>query len=301
MTAAEVILALKKLASPEKAKASAWYFKTAPGEYGAGDRFIGVTVPEQRKVAKQFRNLPLSEVEKLLQSPIHEYRLTALFILVGQYQKGSREYEKFLDSTRRVESRKVVECYLRNLDRVNNWDLVDSSAPYILGDWLMNAGLSSSTGRSTGSGIHAPGFPMSIPPSADRLENDKQKTGYTQTGKPVISLPSLAKSKNVWHRRIAMLTCGGFIRVGQFDDALKIAEILVHDSHDLIQKAVGWMLREIGERDRSAELPFLDRYAATMPRTMLRYAIEKFSATDRQHYLHLSGRTRGVEPGKRHS
>ena len=229
-TANNVKAALERVSSPEKAKASAWFFKTKAGEYGAGDQFIGVTVPEQRKIAKQFKQLALPEISNLLQSPIHEHRLTGLFILAGQYQAGDEGAK-----------REVVDCYVKNLDCINNWDLVDSSASYIYGDWLKT----------------------------------RSKT----------RLPSLAKSKNVWHRRIAMISCGAFIRDGDFAEALKIAKILVHDSHDLIQKAVGWMLREIGNRDRSTELAFLDQYAATMPRTMLRYAIEKFPAPLRTHYL----------------
>ena len=231
ISAQEVVFELKAAGTPERAKAAVWYFKTGKGEYGEGDQFVGVTVPEQRKIAKKFKLLPLGEVEKLLQNPIHECRLTALFILVGQYQKGEEETKKA-----------VVDCFLKNMDRVNNWDLVDSSAPYILGDWLLT--------RST-----SPLF-------------------------------QFVKSKNVWHRRIAVLTTFGFIKNNEFSDALKIAEILVSDSHDLIQKAVGWMLREIGNRNPKIEMKFLYKYAANMPRTMLRYAIEKMPTSLRQTYLH---------------
>lgn len=288
--ASQVKDALQTLASPEKAKASAWFFKTGPGQYGAGDRFIGVTVPQQRLVARQFRDLPLGEVQRLLQSPIHEHRLTALFILVDQYRRatkisprprlhdpvgqasltkrGNPPFAKgrlggiLAGSTRRVEPREIVECYLRNLDQINNWDLVDSSAPYILGDWLVcHPELVEGSQRFFGLGP----------------QNDEQMADTI--------LLTLAKSTNVWRRRIAMLTCGGMIRVGQFDDALAIAEILVHDPHDLIQKAVGWMLREIGNRDHAVELKFLNQYAATMPRTMLRYAIEKFPSNLRTDFL----------------
>ena len=230
MTAADVKTALKAASSPVKAKASAWFFKTGTGQYGAGDVFIGVTVPEQRKVAKHYKSLPLVEIEKLLGSPIHEHRLTALFILVGQYQAGD-------EGTKQA----VVDCYLKNLDRVNNWDLVDSSASYIYGDWLLN-----------------------------------------QSNTPLLAL---AQSNNLWQRRIAMVASGAMIRANAFNTPLQIAKILVNDPHDLIQKAVGWMLREIGKRDQPVLIRFLDQFAPTMPRTMLRYAIEKFSPSLRTQYL----------------
>ena len=243
MKANDVVHELSAVSSAEKAKASAWFFKTGKGEYGEGDRFVGVTVPAQRTIARKFKTLSLKEVAKLLESPIHEHRLTALFILVGQYTKGDEGVKK-----------PAVDCYLANIDHVNNWDLVDSSAPYVLGDWFRTH--------------------------------------------PTPLLLHFAKSDNVWHRRIAVLTTFGFIKNGDFTDALSIAEILVFDSHDLIQKAVGWMLREIGNRNLPVERKFLDRYAATMPRTCLRYAIEKFPETERKKYLNtvntsvLSSRTR---------
>ncbi len=242
MTAAAVKRALQQLASPEKAKSSAWFFKTGPGEYGEGDRFIGVTVPEQRKVAKRFRELPLAEVEKLLQSPIHEHRLTALFILVEQYQRVSKKRE-VRSKKSKATKQSIASFYYTHRAFVNNWDLVDCSAPYILGDYLIN---------------HSRGV-----------------------------LYRLARSKSLWERRIAMISCAAFIRIEQCDDALAIAAMLVHDPEDLIQKAVGWMLREIGNRNRAVETGFLDQYAATMPRTMLRYAIEKFPVDLRRQYLRL--------------
>lgn len=226
-----LIEALNKLCDPEKAKNSAWFFKTGEGEYGHGDEFIGVTVPEQRKLARKYKDLTLPEIEGLLESPIHEHRLTGLFILVGQYQKAKDEATK----------KKLAEFYLKNLKYVNNWDLVDSSAPYILGDYLLD--------------------------------------------RPKDKLYELAKSKDLWERRVAMLTCFGFIRKGEFEDALGIAEILVNDSEDLIQKAVGWMLREIGDKDLKTEEKFLDKHYKTMPRTMLRYAIEKFTPEKKQFYM----------------
>lgn len=240
MIAADVTEALQAHASPERAKASAWFFKTGPGQYGAGDQFLGVSVPQQRKVAKQFRELPLSEIEKLLQSPIHEHRLTALFILVGQYQKAGKRQAV---SSKQVGPTKqeIASFYHKHRQWVNSWDLVDSSAPYILGDYLLT---------------HSPNV-----------------------------LFRLARSRSVWDRRIAMLAAGAFIKAGQFEVPLQVATLLVNDPHDLIQKAVGWMLREIGNCDRATELAFLDKHAATMPRTALRYAIEKFPAELRRQYL----------------
>lgn len=236
MRATAVQRVLRGFASLARRKASLWFFKTGKGDYGEGDVFIGVAVPDQRRVAREFRNLPLPEVPRLLRSKVHEHRLTALFILVGQYQKGSpRDKER------------IARVYLQNLRFVNNWDLVDSSAPYILGDYLLT--------------------------------------------RPRAILHRLARSKDLWERRVAMIATAAFIRRGDFRDALRIAERLVSDSHDLIQKAVGWMLREIGDRDRAEEERFLKRHAERMPRTMLRYAVEKFPASLRAQYLRVSAGT----------
>lgn len=263
MTAARVQQELAALGSPDKAKASAWFFKTGPGQYGAGDQFLGVTVPEQRRVARQFRDLPLAEIGLLLNSPIHEYRLTGLLILVGQYQRASdttapapppRENQSHSrgDSAGANQADLVI-FYLDHRRGVNNWDLVDSSAPQILGQWL--------------------------------LEHHRYSTsGDGRSPTPEV-LPELARSPNLWERRIAIVTTQTFIRAGQFDDTLRIAEVLLHDPEDLIHKATGWMLREVGNRDQAILASFLDRFAATMPRTMLRYAIEKFSPGERAYYL----------------
>jgi 3-methyladenine DNA glycosylase AlkD len=229
----DVTRALKAVATPERAKANAWFFKTGPGQYGEGDQFLGVTVPNQRKIAKQFKDMPLSYIEELLHSPWHEVRLTTLFIMVFSYQKGNEK--------RKAD---IANLYLANAKYINNWDLVDSSASYILGPWLENSPY-------------------------------KMKT-----------LKKLAHSKNLWERRIAMISTLYYISRGSADEALQMAEILLHDKHDLIQKAVGWMLREVGKMvDRDILLAFLDEHAATMPRTALRYAIEHLTPELRRTYL----------------
>jgi len=223
---------LKALATPKKAKASSWFFKTGPGQYGEGDQFIGVTVPEQRSIAKKYRDLELADVETLLQSPVHEERLVALFILVLKFKRAN-------NATRE----KIYNLYLaRAAKYVNNWDLVDSSASYIVGAYL--------------------------------------------EGKPKDILIRLAHSENLWEKRIAMISTLYFIAKKDPKPTLEIAEILINDKHDLIQKAVGWMLREIGKHcSKDTLTKFLDKHAATMPRTALRYAIEHFSPSERQYYL----------------
>lgn len=228
-TADFVIKDLKKLSSAKKAKASSWFFKTGKGQYGEGDVFIGVTVPEQRMIAKKYIDLELAEIVKLLQNKIHECRLTALFMLVGRYK------------TKKDESKKIVDLYLKNTKYINNWDLVDSSAPYILGHYL--------------------------------LEKDKS------------ILYKFAVSKDLWKRRISILSTAWFIKEGEYFDTLKISEILLNDKQDLIHKAVGWMLREVGKKSLKTLTDFLDKNRYVMPRTMLRYAIEKFSREKRMIYL----------------
>ena len=221
---------MRREASPKDAGFLQRFFKTGPGEYGAGDKFIGIRVPVTRKLAREFRGLPRRAVVALLQSPIHEERLLALIILVNAYQRG--------DDTERAE---IYKLYLAQLDRVNNWDLVDSSAPYLIGPHLLNRS------RTT--------------------------------------LFRLARSQNLWHRRVAVLATFHFIRAGDFADTLRLAERLRDDEHDLMHKAVGWMLREIGKRDVVVFRKYLDQHAAFMPRTMLRYAIEKLSERERRRYL----------------
>ncbi|MEO1023861.1 MAG: DNA alkylation repair protein [Bacteroidota bacterium] len=231
MNAQNVIAELEALANPEKAEHSKRFFKSGPGEYAEGDTFFGVTVPEQRKIAKRYRKLELPEVEQLVQYPIHEVRLTGLMLMVYAFEKGDDEYKEA-----------IFNLYMSNLAYVNNWDLVDASCRFIIGQFL---------------------------------ENKNRELLY-----------DLAKSDDLWKNRIAMISCYHFIHyLHEFDDALNIAELLLHHSHDLIHKAVGWMLREVGKIDRSAEEAFLQTRYKTMPRTMLRYAIEHFEEPVRKAYL----------------
>jgi 3-methyladenine DNA glycosylase AlkD len=225
---------LRQHGDPDKASGQIRFFKCGPGEYGEGDQFLGVSVPKQRKIAKQYRRLPLKEVGKLLSSPLHECRLTALLILVEIYNQ-----KKIEEATRKA----IVDMYVRNTEYINNWDLVDSSAHYILGPWL--------------------------------IEYPEQRE----------ILYRLARSEHLWQQRIAIITTFAFIRERDFSDTFALADILLHHPHDLIHKAVGWMLREIGNRDRGAEELFLKPRYRTMPRTMLRYAIEKFPEPQRKAYL----------------
>lgn len=222
---------LKQLANPERAKVSAWFFKTGKGQYGEGDQFLGIPVPIQRKVAKRYVHLPLSDIQKLLASPIHEFRLVGVHTLVYQFEKADSKTQK-----------RIYTFYSKNAKRINNWDLVDSSAPYIVGSYLLHS-------------------PRNI-------------------------LYRFAKSKNLWEKRIAIIATAQFIKHNQFEDTFKIAEMLIIDSHDLIHKAVGWMLREVGNKNQLAEEKFLKKHYAQMPRTMLRYAIEKFPEKRRKQYLH---------------
>ncbi|MGN7614675.1 DNA alkylation repair protein [Magnetococcales bacterium HHB-1] len=232
-SAKEVKAALEKIGNPERADHSQRFFKTGPGEYGEGDLFIGVRVPEQRRIARRFRELPLSEIKILLSSPIHEHRLTALLILVDHYSRCQRNQQKGI----------IVDFYLANQKQVNNWDLVDLSSPKILGDYL----------------LHQP---------------DERKMLFT-----------MAQSPNLWERRIAVLATAPLLRKGEFEELLSLSEMLLDDSHDLIQKAVGWMLREAGKVDIGFLKSFLEKHAALMPRTMLRYSIERLTAEQRKDYM----------------
>jgi len=221
----------KKLADPVRAKNLARFFKTGPGEYGEHDQFYGITVPEIRRAASQFHQLSLADIAKLLQSPVHEVRFAALVILVWQFEHGDEAVKQ-----------SIYDFYLRHTDQINNWDLVDTSTPKIIGAFLFD-------------------------------QKDRRV------------LYQLVKSNSLWERRIAVLATFYFIDHEQFDDSLKLAELLLSDKHDLIHKAVGWMLREIGKRSESTLKDFLDQHVTHMPRTMLRYAIEKFPDDERQRYL----------------
>lgn len=233
MKTAEIRKRLRELADQEKAKILRGFFKTGPGEYGEGDAFLGITVPVLRRIAKECRGTVLCDALELLKSDIHEERLLALFLLISAYSKGEQ-----------AEKKKIFSSYLKHTRYVNNWDLVDLSAPKIVGVHLAD--------------------------------------------KPRQPLYRLARSRQLWERRIAIVATFHFIRQNDIEDALALSTILVNDGHDLIQKAVGWMLREIGKRDLRAEEQFLLQHYKGMPRTMLRYAIERFPKSLRKRYLNGS-------------
>jgi 3-methyladenine DNA glycosylase AlkD len=230
MNLTEIRKEIKKNANPKKAVELQRFFKTGPGEYGEGDKFLGIMVPVQRSIVKKFKDLQLKDIKELLGSKIHEERLIALLILVEQFKKGDEQKKE-----------DIFTFYHLNRKQINNWDLVDLTAHNISGSYLM----------------------------------DKNKT----------ILYKLAESKSIWDRRIAIMSTFQFIRNNMFDDSLCIAEKLINDKHDLIHKAVGWMLREIGNRDMNTEEGFLEKHYKKMPRTMLRYAIEKFPEKKRLAYL----------------
>ena len=221
---------LRTYASPKKAAIARRFFKTGPGEYGEGDIFIGVKVPELRLVARAFEVLPLNENIQLLASPIHEERFLALLILIRKYEGGDLVLKKM-----------IVDLYLKHTRHINNWDLIDVSSHKIIGNWLK--------------------------------------------GKERKLLTKLARSRNMWERRIAIVSTYAFIRENDLMDTFCIADILINDGEDLLHKATGWMLREAGKRDRLALEIFLNPRYETMPRTMLRYAIEQFPEAKRKKYL----------------
>jgi len=221
---------LRKLGNKQKARILQGFFKTGRGEYAEDDIFLGVRVPEIRKLAGEYQDISITDVQKLLKSPIHEERLLALIIFVIKYSKGNDVVKK-----------RIYELYLKNTRHINNWDLVDLSAEKIVGDYL----------------------------------TDKSKE----------PLYNLAKSKSLWERRISIMATFHFIKQNNFVETLIVAEMLLTDKEDLIHKAVGWMLREIGKRHLSTEGKFLNEHFQKMPRTMLRYAIERFPESKRQGYL----------------
>jgi len=232
ITRKNLIKALESLANPQKARDLARFFKTGEGEYGEGDEFLGIVVPLQREVAKKYQNLKLEDIQIIIESQYHEFRLTGLLILVEKFEKGDKKTKK-----------DIYKFYLKNLKYINNWDLVDVTTPKIVGAYLADKPL-------------------------------ERKILYT-----------LAKSNDLWKKRVAIVSTMTFIRQNDFVDTLKIAKILLQDGHDLIHKSVGWMLREVGKKNQKTEEVFLKKYCCKMPRTMLRYAIEKFDEKKRKFYM----------------
>jgi 3-methyladenine DNA glycosylase AlkD len=240
MTAKDFIKAIGKYENKERVKTAEWFFKTGKGGYSEGDQFLGATVPKTRLVCREFKDLPLSEVQKLLDSPIHDHRLGAVIILVNQYKAAKKDPKKRDD---------IFKLYVKNVrtGRVNNWDIVDTSAAYIIGP---------------------------------HEEDTDRKLLF-----------ELSRSGNLWHKRVGIMSAFWYVQHGDFGTTLRLAELLVNDKQDLIQKAVGWQLREVGKHGgRDELLKFLDRHAATMPRTALRYAIEHLPPDQRVHYLNLKNR-----------
>lgn len=230
----DVIIALRQKENPERSELLEKYFKAVPGQYGEGDIFFGLYVPEVRAIAKRYLHLTTAQSEELLHSPIHEARLAALIILVMQYKEARAAG---IDEV----CNDIFDTYIHNTKWINNWDLVDTSAPHIVGAHL-----------------------------------EEEDRGI---------LRQLAVSKNLWERRIAIIATHYFISREDYTDTLQIAEMLLHDNHDLIHKAVGWSLREVGKKEIEVLTGFLDKYAHEMPRTMLRYAIERLESDQRKRYM----------------
>ena len=230
MISKEVVNALKLVATEERRKVNEWFFKTGKGEYGYGDIFLGVTAPDIRRIAKKFsQEISLQELTELIRNPIHEVRLCALIILVNKYNKEEPD--------------RIYHYYLKHLNSVNNWDLVDTSAPHIIGDYLYN-------------------------------NPEKSKILF-----------EFSSSENLWVRRISIVSTFAFIKNNEFNTTLEITKLLLNDNHDLIHKAVGWMLREIYKRDEGLIKRFLRQNYAQIPRTTLRYAIERMDKEERLLYL----------------
>lgn len=221
---------LQKKSNPEKIKILSKFFKTGKGEYGEGDKFIGLNVPANREVAIQNKDAEMSVISELLESDIHEERLCALLILVEKYKKSDCEKKK-----------DIFEYYIKQTKNINNWDLIDLSAPKIVGEYL--------------------------------LEKDKSV------------LLAMSKSKSMWERRIAIVSTITFIKAGKYETTLEIAKILLEDKEDLIQKAIGWMLREAGKKEKKVLIEFLNEYHTKMPRTMLRYSLEKLEKEEKEYYM----------------
>ncbi|MCD4760123.1 DNA alkylation repair protein [archaeon] len=223
---------LQKSANLEKAKIYMRFFKTGPKQYGEGDQFLGLTMPEQRVIAKKYINISLEVLQELITSSYHEHRMTALIILTYKYKKADEDTKK-----------EIYDFYIKNYNSINNWDLVDVTAPNIVGEYLL-----------------------------DRKSRKR-------------ILYEFATSDHLWKKRIAIISTFTFIRNNDFQDTINISEILLQDKHDLIHKAVGWMLREMGKKDEKQLINFLDKHYKIMPRTMLRYSLEKLSEEQRKHYM----------------
>ncbi|WNY25020.1 DNA alkylation repair protein [Methanolapillus millepedarum] len=264
VTAAAIRSEMEKAGDPKKAAHHQRFFKTGPGEYGEGDIFLGIVVPKVRATAKSnYKKISLSELEKLLSSPAHEIRQAALFMLVEKYDQASRLEKTNVKSDEKTkkeaarEKKEIVSLYLDNLEFVNNWDLVDGSAPQILGDWFLT-------------------------------------TDPKNLGKETLS--KLSKSDNLWEKRIAVMTTQAYIRAGIFQPTLKLCDLYLDSPEGLIHKATGWMLREIGKKDESVLIHYLENNASVMPRTMLRYSIEKLSPEQKEKYMNAAKtKGRGVE------
>ncbi len=225
---------LQSLADPSRAQGALRFFKTGPGEYGEGDLFLGITVPQLRQTAKQFSALEIEDLITLLRSRWHEERLLALLLLVRRFERSRPPHP---------ERKSYLDLYLAHTEFINNWDLVDASAPYLLGQWLVDK-------------------------PDERVRLDK-----------------LARSKSLWEQRIAMVATLALIRAGQYEDTVRLAQQFLSHRHDLMHKACGWMLREAGKRHPKTLQTFLDQHASAMPRTMLRYAIERLPERERKAYL----------------
>lgn len=236
-TARTALRAMRAMQDPKRAAALSRFFKTGPGEYAEGDRFFGLTMPQVRQLLRDYHDLSLSEIEQLLESPWHESRSLALALLAARYPRSTPR-----------EQTAIFRLYLRRTDRINNWDLVDISAPQVVGGHLL--------------------------------------------ARPRTVLRRLARSKSVWERRIAMVATMWFIRRDQFGDTFELARLLSDDRHDLIHKATGWMLREVGKRDERVLRRFLDQHGAELPRTALRYSLERLSPAMRKRYMALPARPR---------
>lgn len=230
---------LQKVARPEKVKIFQSFFKTGKGEYGEGDKFIGVSVPDNRKIAQKFFQAPFDDISSMLHNEIHEYRLSALLALVHRYKKEKNEKAK----------QEIINFYLNNCEWCNNWDLVDLSAPYLLGTHML-------------------------------------------TNPPTALLENLSSDSNLWCQRIAIVSTLMLIRHRRFDETLSLCKKYLSHPHPLIHKATGWMLREIGKKDEHILTDFLNKHSSEMPRTALRYSLERLSSEKHQYYMAISKKTK---------